>query len=332
MTFQVEAEDLTAHASHLDGLADRFDTAISAAEQAMSDDAYGLLCSFLPPIINPTEEEGMAALKAAKEGVSTTADNVRQTAKEYQETDEAGADNFGKFDDAVRVKESAVAQLGVPAAAGGASGTAPTGFNANPGEPVGTTPAGYDAQSGGAGQVMPQEFAGRAASGPAMSSDSDSVGQLTPASYAEPKQAPEGFQRLEPRQMSEPLQAEPRQMATPASFSGTLEPAQRGAPAGDSEPLRPMSQGVPASFSGTLEPAQRGVPAGDSEPLRAMSQGVPASYSEPLQPTQQGVPAGDSEALRPMSQGAPASYSEPLRPMNQGIPASYDAPVRNRDA
>ncbi|RKT84496.1 Excreted virulence factor EspC, type VII ESX diderm [Saccharopolyspora antimicrobica] len=315
MTFQVEAEDLTAHASHLDGLADRFDTAISAAETAMSDDAYGLLCSFLPPIINPTEEEGMAALKAAKEGVTTTADNVRQTAKEYQETDEAGADNFGKFDDAVRVKESAVAQLGVPAVAGGASGTAPTGFNM--GEPAGTTASGYNAQSGGAGQAMPQEFAGRAASGPAMSSDSDSAGQMTPASYAEPRQAPEGFQRAELRQMSEPMQAEPRQMAEPfqrAEGAQRYEPRQMAEPAHLTEP-RQMA--TPASFSGPLHAVQQGVPAGDSEALRPMNQGAPASYSEPLHAVQQGIPAGDSEALRPM---------------NQGIPASYDAPVRNREA
>ncbi|MGI8309136.1 type VII secretion target [Saccharopolyspora hattusasensis] len=110
MTFEVVAEELTAHASHLDGLTDRMDTAISAAEAvSMSDEAYGLLCSFLPPIINPMEQEGMDALKAAKEGISVTADNVRQTSKAYQETDEAGADNFSQFDEAVRVKESAVA-------------------------------------------------------------------------------------------------------------------------------------------------------------------------------------------------------------------------------
>lgn len=110
MTFEVVAEELTAHASHLEALTDRVDTAISAAETvSMSDEAYGLLCSFLPPIINPMEQEGINALKATKEGISTTADNVRQTSKAYQETDEAGADNFSQFDEAVRVKESAVA-------------------------------------------------------------------------------------------------------------------------------------------------------------------------------------------------------------------------------
>jgi excreted virulence factor EspC (type VII ESX diderm) len=119
MTFEVFAEDLTAHASHLDGLTDRIQTAISAAEQvSMSDEAYGLLCSFLPPIVNPMEQEGMDALKAAKEGVTVTADNVRKTAEQYQETDEAGADSLKPFEEAVRVRESSVALRGVPATGG----------------------------------------------------------------------------------------------------------------------------------------------------------------------------------------------------------------------
>jgi hypothetical protein len=114
-SFNVQAEDLTAHASHLEGLTDRLDTAISAAQAvSMSDEAYGLLCSFLPPIVNPMEEEGMNALKAAKEGITVTADNVRSTAKDYLDTDDANADSFKTFDEAVKVNRSAVALRGVP--------------------------------------------------------------------------------------------------------------------------------------------------------------------------------------------------------------------------
>lgn len=95
MSIEVVTEELTAHASHLDGLVDRLGTALSAAETvSMSDEAYGLLCSFLPPIINPMEEEGMNALKAASEGVVATADNVRATAKQYQETDDGNSQSF----------------------------------------------------------------------------------------------------------------------------------------------------------------------------------------------------------------------------------------------
>lgn len=119
-SFKVQAEDLTAHASHLEGLTDRLDTAISAAESvSMSDEAYGLLCSFLPPIVNPMEEEGMNALKAAKEGVTITAENVRTSAKDYLDTDDANADSLKPFNEAVKVKQSAVALRGVPAVGSG---------------------------------------------------------------------------------------------------------------------------------------------------------------------------------------------------------------------
>ncbi|MER7015162.1 type VII secretion target [Saccharopolyspora sp. NPDC000359] len=212
MTFQVEAEDLTAHASHLDGLSDRFDTAIDAAQQAMSDDAYGLLCSFLPPIINPMEEEGLEALKAAKEGVSTTADNVRQTAKEYQEVDQAGADNFSQFDDAVRVDDSSVALRGV-LPVGGPEGGA-------------TVPASAPEQGSEPLQATYRNAA--------------------PAQEAEPAQV---YRSAAPARDAEPAQfyrnAAPAQEAEPAQVYRAAAPAQEAEPAhayrsaaADSGPIR----------------------------------------------------------------------------------------------
>lgn len=95
MPFGVSPQDLTTHAAHLDGLADRLDTALSAAQQAsMSDQAYGLLCSFLPPTVNPTEQEGLRAIRAAGEGVRLTADNVRTTARQYEDDDDRNARSF----------------------------------------------------------------------------------------------------------------------------------------------------------------------------------------------------------------------------------------------
>nr|WP_134727335.1 type VII secretion target [Amycolatopsis nivea] len=94
--FRVEPDDLVAHASHLDGLVDRLNTAAQAADYAMSDDAYGLLCAFLPPIINPTGEKAKEAISGAIEGVQATADNVRTAAKSYQEGDEGQSKPFKK--------------------------------------------------------------------------------------------------------------------------------------------------------------------------------------------------------------------------------------------
>lgn len=96
--YEVVTDDLTAHASHLDGLADRLDTALSAAQTAaMSDDAYGLLCAFVPPIINPMEEKALAAVKSSGEAVRTTADNVRTAKDSYSEREEAVGTPFRNY-------------------------------------------------------------------------------------------------------------------------------------------------------------------------------------------------------------------------------------------
>jgi hypothetical protein len=95
--FEVEPDDLVAHASHLDGLVDRLNTAADAAKTvSMSDSAYGLICQFVPPFVNPMEQKAMAAIDAAAEGVRTTAENVRATATTYQDHDDAKASKFKK--------------------------------------------------------------------------------------------------------------------------------------------------------------------------------------------------------------------------------------------
>ncbi|ADJ46999.1 hypothetical protein AMES_5174 [Amycolatopsis mediterranei S699] len=92
--FEVEPDDLVAHASHVESLVDRLNTASSAADTAMSDHAYGLLCAFLPPIIRPTGEQAKDALTASTEGVRGLADNVTSAAKSYQEGEEGNAQPF----------------------------------------------------------------------------------------------------------------------------------------------------------------------------------------------------------------------------------------------
>ncbi|TVT26314.1 ESX-1 secretion-associated protein [Amycolatopsis rhizosphaerae] len=96
MSFTVVPDELRAHASHLDGLVDRLDTAVAAANQvAMDDKAYGVLCAFLPPIVRAvTQNDATDALKAAVDGMKTTADNVRTAAGSYDEQDQTNAAPF----------------------------------------------------------------------------------------------------------------------------------------------------------------------------------------------------------------------------------------------
>lgn len=95
MSFEVVVDELRGHAGHLDGLMDRLGTALSAANTvSMDESAYGLLCAFLPPIINPMEQEGIDSLKAASDAVGTTAGNVRMAADYYEEGDQATAQPY----------------------------------------------------------------------------------------------------------------------------------------------------------------------------------------------------------------------------------------------
>jgi hypothetical protein len=92
--FEVDSDDLVAHASHVDSLVDRLNTAVSASDSAMSDHAYGLLCAFLPPIIRPTGEQAQDTLKASIEGVKGLSDNVRTAAQSYRDGEEGNMQPF----------------------------------------------------------------------------------------------------------------------------------------------------------------------------------------------------------------------------------------------
>ncbi|MGC7102103.1 type VII secretion target [Amycolatopsis lurida] len=93
--FEVVPDELTAHADHLDGLGDRLETALAAAKAAsMPGDAYGLLCAFLPPVVNPVGERGVAAVQASGEAMRTTAANVRTAGAAYAVREETTAKPF----------------------------------------------------------------------------------------------------------------------------------------------------------------------------------------------------------------------------------------------
>lgn len=95
LSFEVVVDDLRRHSGHLEGLMDRLATAVAAADTvSMDDGAYGLLCGFLPSIVNPMEQEGIDALKAATAALGNTADNVRMAVNGYEDVDQANAQPF----------------------------------------------------------------------------------------------------------------------------------------------------------------------------------------------------------------------------------------------
>ncbi|MEU5259470.1 type VII secretion target [Amycolatopsis sp. NPDC021455] len=96
--FGVAADELTVHAGHLDALDSRIAVvAATVAASSMPGSAYGLLCAFLPPVVNPVEDKGKDALAATAEAVRTTAANLRTAAGNYRQREDASAQPFHDY-------------------------------------------------------------------------------------------------------------------------------------------------------------------------------------------------------------------------------------------
>ncbi len=90
--FEVDTEALREHAKTVDGFVDRLQQAVGAARQvSVPETAFGQICQFLPPMLNPVEERGVQALQAGSEGMDTTAANLRSSADRYVTADDRNA-------------------------------------------------------------------------------------------------------------------------------------------------------------------------------------------------------------------------------------------------
>lgn len=95
--FDVAVEALDKHARSLEDRAAAVSEALAAATSvSVSEDAYGIICQFLPPCINPVEDEGISALQAAVECLQEDAHDIRSTAVAYRATDDSNAAGFGE--------------------------------------------------------------------------------------------------------------------------------------------------------------------------------------------------------------------------------------------
>jgi len=93
--YQVLTTELTGHASKVDGLADRLQTAVDAARQVtMNNDAYGVICQPFAMLLQPFEQMGVNALTKASETVRDNAGTVRDAAKAYDARETSQAATF----------------------------------------------------------------------------------------------------------------------------------------------------------------------------------------------------------------------------------------------
>jgi len=92
--FEVAAGDLRAYAGNVDGHAQKLGQAVDAANQAMPNDAYGVICQFLPPLFNELEQAAGEALTASQGGLEAISKKLHASADSYESQDDAARLTF----------------------------------------------------------------------------------------------------------------------------------------------------------------------------------------------------------------------------------------------
>lgn len=91
--FQVDAAQIRRHAGNLDAVRARFGAVRAASTQIAQDNgAYGLLCSWLPAVLEGRHRRQDDLIAYVEENLSLAADALTAAAAEYEETDNRAAD------------------------------------------------------------------------------------------------------------------------------------------------------------------------------------------------------------------------------------------------
>lgn len=92
---RINPETLRTHAGHVEATAGDIDQA-AAAVASCTDDAFGLLCSFLPPILNTFWPTSTDAIRKVADGLRQQAQTLRTTANDFEDTDRQVGANADK--------------------------------------------------------------------------------------------------------------------------------------------------------------------------------------------------------------------------------------------
>jgi hypothetical protein len=93
--YDVVIDALVGHSIQLGKLHDQLALAVQAAQTvSMPRDAYGVICQFFPPMIDPLEQRGVDALSAAAESMTNTSVAIGNTARVYDAVETSNARSF----------------------------------------------------------------------------------------------------------------------------------------------------------------------------------------------------------------------------------------------
>lgn len=93
--FQADPEEMRAHAASLLRIHERFANIKDAsAHIEKTDNAYGKLCSFLPPVLDGRHTEQDNVVGELALNIELLAEAVKECAQAYEDADEEAADDF----------------------------------------------------------------------------------------------------------------------------------------------------------------------------------------------------------------------------------------------
>jgi uncharacterized protein YukE len=93
----VDPEQLRTHAQNLDGLADAFADILGAGDHITQDDeAYGLLCQWIPPILADRQQEQKDITQLLQTNLGKIAAALREAAADYEAADEDAASGLDR--------------------------------------------------------------------------------------------------------------------------------------------------------------------------------------------------------------------------------------------
>ncbi|MET0135680.1 MAG: type VII secretion target [Kibdelosporangium sp.] len=97
--YNVDVEQLRAHAGHLETIKARFDEVKSASTHIAQDDqAYGLLCGWISAVLEGKHTKHAELVDYVAETLTLVATALRSTADRYQSTDTTIAGQLGSLE------------------------------------------------------------------------------------------------------------------------------------------------------------------------------------------------------------------------------------------
>lgn len=100
--FEVDPDQVSAHANTVRGFADRASTATDAGSQLASmDEAYGILCQPFGMMLNSPQQRGTETLAKTEQATTRLAEDLNAAARQYQEMEDKVTDILRQLASAV---------------------------------------------------------------------------------------------------------------------------------------------------------------------------------------------------------------------------------------